>query len=174
VSPVRYKLGFYIPEDNIRYSRRRENLKSYFVYVIDATAKVVDVSVEFEGQTEASLTLTVAAASSLVNGSTSALVFLDAKPAKPSPASMKLEVTSDTSRYSSYKLMLYDEYTFIFWTFKKKSIAASAEQFTLLSSQLLKPLERPQLVQPLGRFPAFYGTRRFITEFTRALHLYLS
>jgi hypothetical protein len=29
-------------------------------------------------------------------------------------------------------------------------------------------------VQPLGSFPAFYGTRRFITEFTRALHLYLS
>jgi hypothetical protein len=29
-------------------------------------------------------------------------------------------------------------------------------------------------VQPLGRFPAFYGTRRLITEFTRALHLYLS
>jgi prolipoprotein diacylglyceryltransferase len=26
-------------------------------------------------------------------------------------------------------------------------------------------------VQPLGRFPAFYGTRRFITEFTRAHHL---
>jgi hypothetical protein len=24
------------------------------------------------------------------------------------------------------------------------------------------------------QFPAFYGTRRFITEFTRALHLYLS
>jgi hypothetical protein len=24
------------------------------------------------------------------------------------------------------------------------------------------------------RVPAFYGTRRFITEFTRALHLYLS
>jgi hypothetical protein len=36
------------------------------------------------------------------------------------------------------------------------------------------PLERPQLVQSLGRFPAFYGTRRFITKFTRALHLYLS
>jgi hypothetical protein len=28
-------------------------------------------------------------------------------------------------------------------------------------------------VQPLGRFPAFYGTRRFITAFTRTLHLYL-
>jgi hypothetical protein len=29
-------------------------------------------------------------------------------------------------------------------------------------------------VQPLGSIPAFYGTRRSITEFTRALHLYLS
>jgi hypothetical protein len=32
----------------------------------------------------------------------------------------------------------------------------------------------PQVVQPLGSFLAFYGTRRFITAFTRALHLYLS
>jgi hypothetical protein len=30
-------------------------------------------------------------------------------------------------------------------------------------------LEMPQVVQPLGSFPAFYGTRRFITAFTRAL-----
>jgi hypothetical protein len=29
VSPVRYELGFYIPEDAIRHSDRRENLKSY-------------------------------------------------------------------------------------------------------------------------------------------------
>jgi hypothetical protein len=29
VSPVRYKLGFYIPEDYILHSHRRENLKSY-------------------------------------------------------------------------------------------------------------------------------------------------
>jgi hypothetical protein len=36
------------------------------------------------------------------------------------------------------------------------------------------PLERPQVMQPLGRFPAFYGTRRFTTDFTKALHLYLS
>jgi hypothetical protein len=36
------------------------------------------------------------------------------------------------------------------------------------------PLERPQVVQPLGSFPAFNGTRRFITPFTRTLHLYLS
>jgi hypothetical protein len=34
------------------------------------------------------------------------------------------------------------------------------------SVELRAPLERPQVVQPLGRFPVFYGTRRFITEFT--------
>jgi hypothetical protein len=31
VSPVRYELGFYIPEDDILHSHRRENLKSYMV-----------------------------------------------------------------------------------------------------------------------------------------------
>jgi hypothetical protein len=31
MSPVRYKLGFYIPEDDILHSHRRENLKSYTV-----------------------------------------------------------------------------------------------------------------------------------------------
>jgi hypothetical protein len=29
VSPVKYELGFYIPEDDILYSHHRENLKSY-------------------------------------------------------------------------------------------------------------------------------------------------
>jgi hypothetical protein len=29
VSPVRYELRFYIPEDGILHSHRRENLKSY-------------------------------------------------------------------------------------------------------------------------------------------------
>jgi hypothetical protein len=31
VSPVKYKLGFYIPEDDILHSHRRENLNSYMV-----------------------------------------------------------------------------------------------------------------------------------------------
>jgi hypothetical protein len=31
-------------------------------------------------------------------------------------------------------------------------------------------LERPPVVRALDSFPAFYGTRRFITAFTRALH----
>jgi hypothetical protein len=29
VSPVKHELGFYIPEDDILHSHRRENLKSY-------------------------------------------------------------------------------------------------------------------------------------------------
>jgi hypothetical protein len=29
VSPVKYKLDFYIPEDDILHSPRRENLQSY-------------------------------------------------------------------------------------------------------------------------------------------------
>jgi hypothetical protein len=35
-------------------------------------------------------------------------------------------------------------------------------------------LERTLDVTPLDSFPAFHGTRRFNTEFTRALHLFLS
>jgi hypothetical protein len=35
-------------------------------------------------------------------------------------------------------------------------------------------LEKPKIVQLLKNFPAFYGTRRFITVFTRALHWSLS
>jgi hypothetical protein len=31
VSPVKYELGFYIPEDDILHSHRRENLKSYIL-----------------------------------------------------------------------------------------------------------------------------------------------
>jgi hypothetical protein len=34
VSPVRYELGFYIPEDDILHSHRRENLKSYIMTVL--------------------------------------------------------------------------------------------------------------------------------------------
>jgi hypothetical protein len=35
-------------------------------------------------------------------------------------------------------------------------------------------LGKPPIMQPLENFPAFYGTRRFITVFTRALHWFLS
>jgi hypothetical protein len=39
------------------------------------------------------------------------------------------------------------------------------------SRVLAEKLKRPKL---LKEFPAFYGTRRFITAFTRARHLSLS
>jgi hypothetical protein len=35
-------------------------------------------------------------------------------------------------------------------------------------------LERPLDARPFDSFPAFHGTRRFNTDFTRALHLFLS
>jgi hypothetical protein len=34
VSPVKYELGFYIPEDDILHSDRRENLKAYITFVV--------------------------------------------------------------------------------------------------------------------------------------------
>jgi len=44
-------------------------------------------------------------------------------------------------------------------------------KLTPQSRVLLEKLTGPQLVK---KFPAFYGTRRFITVFTRARHLSLS
>jgi hypothetical protein len=34
VSPVKYELGFYIPEDDILHGDRSENLKSYMVTTV--------------------------------------------------------------------------------------------------------------------------------------------
>jgi hypothetical protein len=33
VSPVKYELGFYIPEDGILHSHCRENIKSYIAFI---------------------------------------------------------------------------------------------------------------------------------------------
>jgi hypothetical protein len=45
---------------------------------------------------------------------------------------------------------------------------------SLTHSWSLTLLEKLPIVQPLKKFSAFYGTRRFITVFTRALHWSLS
>jgi hypothetical protein len=42
VSPVRYELGFYIPEDGILHSHRRENLRSYRLYCILWCVRIVN------------------------------------------------------------------------------------------------------------------------------------
>jgi hypothetical protein len=49
-------------------------------------------------------------------------------------------------------------------------------QFTWLThhSRSWALLEKPPIVQLLKSFPAFYGTRKFVTVFTRALHWSLS
>jgi hypothetical protein len=39
MSPVRYELGFYIAEDGIHHSHRRENLKSYIALISWALAE---------------------------------------------------------------------------------------------------------------------------------------
>jgi hypothetical protein len=37
VSPVKYELGYYIPEDDILHSHGRENLKSYTAITVEIT-----------------------------------------------------------------------------------------------------------------------------------------
>jgi hypothetical protein len=51
VSPVKYELGFYIPEDDILHSQSRENLKSYtttIVIFLTCAANPVSVCVDSE------------------------------------------------------------------------------------------------------------------------------
>jgi hypothetical protein len=50
VSPVKYELGFYIPEDDILHSHRRENLKCYegcFVVIVTFLSSPCDISLVF-------------------------------------------------------------------------------------------------------------------------------
>jgi hypothetical protein len=53
------------------------------------------------------------------------------------------------------------------WNLKQENVD-NALDFTHSWSRAL--LEKPPIVQQLKNFPAFYGTRRYITVFTRALH----
>jgi hypothetical protein len=46
VSPVRYKLGFYIPEDAILHSHRRGNLKSYTANVVPTSLIISSLMME--------------------------------------------------------------------------------------------------------------------------------
>jgi len=64
-------------------------------------------------------------------------------------------------------------YTAANWLFIHLAIWLCNELFNLLLTYLLTPwcrvlLEKLTGLQPIKKFPAFYGTRRFITEFTRA------
>jgi hypothetical protein len=53
--------------------------------------------------------------------------------------------------------------------------SVTSDPYSLLTySWISALLEEPPILQPLKNFPAFYGTRKFNTVFTRALHWSLS
>jgi hypothetical protein len=49
VSPVKYELSFYIPEDDILHSHRRENLKPYINLDINLTVVSLISELHFTG-----------------------------------------------------------------------------------------------------------------------------
>jgi hypothetical protein len=60
------------------------------------------------------------------------------------------------------------------WTIIFSSKTLLRKSCRLLTQWSWALLEKPPIVQLLKNFPAFYGTRRFITVFVRALHWSLS
>jgi hypothetical protein len=69
-------------------------------------------------------------------------------------------------------LHLSTSHSNIWWYTNQKLYYWTVILLTYLRSWAL--LEEPPIVQPLKKFPAFYGTRRFNTVFTRALQWSLS
>jgi hypothetical protein len=67
-----------------------------------------------------------------------------------------------------------DSLTERLWFIKSDQFKHPWVLYLLTSSRSWALLEEPPIVQPLKNFPAFYGTRRFNTVFTRALHWSLS
>jgi hypothetical protein len=67
---------------------------------------------------------------------------------------------------------MFPYHVFLFVTSQTDhSVFVSAVNLLTYAAELLEKLE---IVQPLKNFPAFYGTRRYIIVFTRALHWSLS
>jgi hypothetical protein len=84
------------------------------------------------------------------------------------------------SRQDVFIHIIMDSY-FIAWTFsfvcphkKIEFHLLSLWRLQLTHSRSWALLEKLPIVQPLKNFPAFYGTRRFITALTGALHWFLS
>jgi hypothetical protein len=50
VSPVKYELGFYIPEDDILHSHCREDLKCYAVRLVSSSKVLTDICVNLSKQ----------------------------------------------------------------------------------------------------------------------------
>jgi hypothetical protein len=87
-------------------------------------------------------------------------------PNKLKPANKKGEEDVWSSvLLSSHQFTLTQEFPNISW---------HQEVYYLTYSWSSALLEKLPIVQPLKNFPTFYGTRRFITALTRALHWSLS
>jgi hypothetical protein len=56
VSPVSYELGFYIPEEGILHSHRRENLKSYILVLTKFLVFLLQISRQISGYRLCSVT----------------------------------------------------------------------------------------------------------------------
>jgi hypothetical protein len=74
------------------------------------------------------------------------------------------------SRGMSYTATCFDN-CHVVWVTRLQVLTIITYLLTLWNRGLPEKLKRPELRK---KFPAFYGTRRFITAFTRARHLSLS
>jgi hypothetical protein len=62
-----------------------------------------------------------------------------------------------------------DNLTFYFTFYTTTKIAVSNQEL-LINNSSSRVLEKLRVIQLLKKFPAFYGTRRFISVFTRTRH----
>jgi hypothetical protein len=85
----------------------------------------------------------------------------------PNPC-VHLSSTSYGIRYAFIDITLNSDFTYLLTYLLTHSLTHS---LTPHSTVLLEKLTG---LQPVKKFPAFYGTRRFITAFTSACHLSLS
>jgi hypothetical protein len=67
-----------------------------------------------------------------------------------------------------------NSFTILPFTYGQNEIYRYTNHYLLTYLRNWALLEKPPIVQPLKNFPAFYGTWRFITVFTRALQWSLS
>jgi hypothetical protein len=75
-------------------------------------------------------------------------------------------------------LLIFPQLLIAMWTdgVSAELTASLSNQYPSKNLLILRSwalLKRPSAVKPLDSFPAFYGTRRFNTDLTRALHLFL-
>jgi hypothetical protein len=70
--------------------------------------------------------------------------------------------------------LLYEMLHYVLHALWKKKIKIKTSYFMKCSIVELRTPQEATSCAAIRKFQASYGTRRFITEFTRALHLFLS